>query len=340
MRTELIAEVGRLAAGADRVELSSPLLTEFSKALLLKQKPEFLALNEKRLAAREIAAPNAGSFHIESYQPEVMEEYIARREQVPSKSLGNDIVNTHVRVGSEFDRIFGSNKDAVVRIRSGNALGSGFLLDGGLVATADHVVATTETSPYHSTIYLSDGSTLGARLVARGVHEDLALLSIYNPSNQLPFIKLGSTSSLRRGQNAYTFGHPEGVPESVLSFGIVDGGKLEKSTVNEARLPSMFEPSLAERKIALWRFSLPVSHGNSGGAILNSKGESIGVLTLQDFGLSKGTAVDHLSAMLGGLKGELPSFGWVEMATKGFLAGTGKSQRLAVQLLDAKPMSL
>jgi serine protease Do len=121
-----------------------------------------------------------------------------------------------------------------------------------------HVVAGTGGRPQ---IHLTDGRRFAMRLVAENPALDLALLEV--DSHDLPALPIGDSSRLRVGELVFAVGHPWG-HKDVVTGGIVSGlGKV--TGVRSGRSADYI------------RSDVRLAPGNSGGPLLNARGEVIGV---------------------------------------------------------------
>jgi S1-C subfamily serine protease len=155
---------------------------------------------------------------------------------------------------------------AVVRVeprgRHGRAgVGSGVIISpDGLVLTNSHVV---QGSPGVQ-LLLSDGRTTKARVVGDDPDADLALLRA--ESDGLPFAKLGNSKTLKRGQIAIAIGNPLGF-ESTVTAGVVSAlGRSLRSRTGRL-IDDVIQTDAA------------LNPGNSGGPLVSSNGEVIGINT-------------------------------------------------------------
>jgi serine protease Do len=135
--------------------------------------------------------------------------------------------------------------------------GSGFVIDRqGYILTNHHVVDGAE----RITVTLADGRTFRAEVAGTDPAIDVALLKIAG-SHDLPEAPLGNSDELRVGEWVCAIGNPLGYVHSV-TVGVVSfiGRKL-------------FDPSLDD----YIQTDAAINFGNSGGPLINSRGEVIGI---------------------------------------------------------------
>jgi serine protease Do len=135
--------------------------------------------------------------------------------------------------------------------------GSGVIIGGdGYVLTNHHVIDRAE----RITVKLSDGRTLRARLVGTDPTIDIALVKVES-AQPLPFAPLGDSDSLRVGEWVCAIGNPLAY-EHTVTVGVVSyiGRKL-------------FDPSLDN----YIQTDAAINFGNSGGPLINGRGEVIGI---------------------------------------------------------------
>jgi serine protease Do len=151
------------------------------------------------------------------------------------------------------------------------ASGSGVILsEDGYIVTNNHVVTDENgNSADEIAVSLSNRKTYKARLVGRDVNADIAVLKIED--KDLPHIALGNSDELQTGQWVLAIGYPFSL-ETTVTAGIISstaGGKLGMSgrhvRENESAMQSYIQTDAA------------VNMGNSGGALVNTKGELIGI---------------------------------------------------------------
>jgi S1-C subfamily serine protease len=106
---------------------------------------------------------------------------------------------------------------AVVTIQAGNATGTGFFVDPGLVLTNHHVVGESVTVRVH----LSDGTNTVGQVSRLAADVDLALVTVDVPGSRIVPVRLGSYRQLRSGEEVVAIGSSLGVLTNTVTRGIV-----------------------------------------------------------------------------------------------------------------------
>jgi S1-C subfamily serine protease len=140
--------------------------------------------------------------------------------------------------------------------------GSGFIINGdGRILTNSHVVA----NEHQLEVTLSDQTKYKATLLSRDESNDLALLQIV-PRKKLPWLRLGDSDGLQVGQKVLAIGNPFGL-DGTLTTGVVSALNRPIRGENDQRLEGLIQTDAA------------INMGNSGGPLLDSAGDVIGINT-------------------------------------------------------------
>lgn len=162
------------------------------------------------------------------------------------------------------EQIFEKYNDAVVVITSfdfegrKSSQGSGVILnDKGYILTNFHIYAGREKLE----IKHKDNVISYSGIVGVNVEKDILVLKI--DTGSFPEVKLANKEELKIGQKVFAIGSPLGY-ENTLSDGLISGFREigEKNKKNYLQITASISP------------------GSSGGAVLNSKGELIGISTM------------------------------------------------------------
>ncbi|OAT75612.1 serine endoprotease DegQ [Mangrovibacter phragmitis] len=140
-------------------------------------------------------------------------------------------------------------------------LGSGVIIDAakGYVLTNNHVIEHADKI----SVQLNDGRTFDAKLIGSDSQSDIAVVQIQHPE-KLTQIKVADSDALQVGDFAVAVGNPFGLGQTVTS-GIISA--LGRSGLNIEGLENFIQTDAS------------INRGNSGGALLNLKGELIGINT-------------------------------------------------------------
>ena len=143
--------------------------------------------------------------------------------------------------------------------RREEGLGSGVIVTGdGYLLTNHHVVDGADVI----TVELSDRRVLTAKVVGSDPPSDLAVLKI--DATNLPVLPLGDSDKVRVGDVALAVGNPLGIGQTVTS-GIISAKERTTSGVGDGSFANFIQTDAA------------INRGNSGGALVNTSGELIGI---------------------------------------------------------------
>ncbi len=137
-------------------------------------------------------------------------------------------------------------------------LGSGVVISrDGYILTNNHVIDGADSI----SVEFTDGRTLTARLVGSDKASDVALLKVN--ADALPALTLGNSDAVQVGDVVLAVGNPLGVGQTV-TMGIISAKGRATGTGDGS-----YEDFL--------QTDAPINRGNSGGALVNTKGELIGI---------------------------------------------------------------
>ncbi|HUL16074.1 MAG TPA: trypsin-like peptidase domain-containing protein [Terriglobales bacterium] len=139
--------------------------------------------------------------------------------------------------------------------------GSGFVIDPrGYILTNNHVVEGAQTIE----VVLGDRSRYQAKFIGADPRNDVALIKIDPKGKQLATLTLGDSSTLQVGQKVLAIGDPFGF-QSTLTTGVVSALGRTVQTSQTTFIDEAIQTDAA------------INRGNSGGPLINSRGEVIGI---------------------------------------------------------------
>jgi Do/DeqQ family serine protease len=152
---------------------------------------------------------------------------------------------------------FGTNPRRMPAPRS-RGLGSGVVVTGdGYLLTNHHVIDNAS----EIRVEFNDGRSFAAKLIGSDQASDLAVLKI--EANNLRPLTLGDSDAVQVGDIVLAVGNPLGIGQTVTS-GIVSA-KGRSTGVGDGSYEDFLQTDA------------PINHGNSGGALVNTKGELVGI---------------------------------------------------------------
>lgn len=157
-----------------------------------------------------------------------------------------------------FRQFFGDQGKVPTTPQRTRALGSGVVVThDGYILTNHHVVDGAEKIR----VKLNDGRSFDAKVIGSDPPSDLALLKI--DANNLPLLVLGDSNSVRVGDVVLAIGNPLNIGQTV-TMGIISAKGRQTGLSNGS-----FEDFL--------QTDAPINQGNSGGALINTAGELVGI---------------------------------------------------------------
>lgn len=163
-----------------------------------------------------------------------------------------------------FRQFFGNRGNYNQKVQG---LGSGYIISpDGYIVTNDHVAGNAA----EITITMTDGSHHKAEIIGSDPTSDICLLKI--DGKDLPYVELGTSSDLIIGEWVIALGNPFGLFElndkPTVTVGVISATGMNLEPINDRYYLNMIQTDAA------------INGGNSGGALVNSLGQVIGMNTL------------------------------------------------------------
>lgn len=161
-----------------------------------------------------------------------------------------------------FDWFFGEggNRSPQMPMRQGS--GSGVIISSkGLIVTNNHVVDEAD----EINVVLNDKREFKAKLIGTDPSTDIALIQI--SESDLPFLKFSNSDELKLGEWVLAVGNPFNLTSTVTAGIVSAKGRDIGMNPDQMRIESFIQTDAA------------VNPGNSGGALVNIRGELVGINT-------------------------------------------------------------
>lgn len=163
-----------------------------------------------------------------------------------------------------FRQFFGDRRSNNRRVQG---LGSGYLISpDGYIVTNDHVAGNAS----EITVTLTDGSHHQAKIIGTDPTSDICLIKI--DGNNFPYIDFGNSDDIIIGEWVIALGNPFGLFElndkPTVTVGVVSSLGMNLEPINNRYYLNMIQTDAA------------INGGNSGGPLVNSIGEIVGMNTL------------------------------------------------------------
>jgi len=256
----------------------------FSGAIFYFQTKNYI--NNASLQPVFIESEKEASGEKKVYSPQTLEEQkIVKTVEEVSPAVVSIIVTKDVPIIEEyFERDFFGFTEPKYRQKGMEKKeiggGSGFIVsEDGLVVTNKHVVLEEEAD---YTIFTNSGKSFSAKVLARDPIQDLAVLKINQEQEvneegnylveKFPVVNLGDSESLQIGQTVIAIGNALGEFRNTVSSGVISG-------LGRRITASDSSGDFVETLDNVIQTDAAINKGNSGGPLLNLKGEVIGINT-------------------------------------------------------------
>lgn len=231
-------------------------------------------LDKLPLEFPQISQEKADQEEISSYSPQTsQEQLIIKVVKEASPAVVSIIASADAPVFEQYYvNLFGEEFPLEVpqQLQTGTekqeiSAGTGFIIsEDGLILTNKHVVSM-EGAEYM--VYTNDGKKFPARVLATDPIQDIAVVKIDSP-DLLPTLELGNSSQLQIGQSVIAIGNALGEFRNTVSVGVISG--LGRTITAEGG-------GITETIADVIQTDAAINEGNSGGPLLNLRGEVVGI---------------------------------------------------------------
>ena len=196
----------------------------------------------------------------EDSKPIEIKENESMESIVVKKSIDSVVgINTISKVTRQ--SFFGPQSGYVEGIGSGSVVSK-----DGYIVTNSHVVSDGEAKEIN--VLFNNGETAPAELIWNDASLDLAVIKVASDNKNLKAIDIGDSDEIGVGDRVVAIGNPLGFElQSTVTSGIISGLNRSVSFNTGVQMDGLMQTDAA------------INSGNSGGALLNSKGELIGINT-------------------------------------------------------------
>ena len=201
----------------------------------------------------------------------------------------------------------GGTRERKVQTPKREAMGSGVIISSdGYIVTNNHVVDGAD----ELTVSLSDNREFSARIIGADKTTDLALIKI--DGKELPAIQIANSDDVKVGEWVLAIGNPIGLNNTVTA-GIISA---KARTLGANGVESFIQTDAA------------INSGNSGGALVNTRGELVGInaMLYSQTGSYSGYGFAIPTAMMNKVVDDLKQYGTVQRAMIGISGRDVKTQ--------------
>lgn len=191
------------------------------------------------------------------------------KTKVPARKITNDLPRRRSMLDDFFGDIFGDMGPNIIPEQ--RASGSGVIIsEDGYIVTNNHVITNEATGSIAEEINvtLANRQTFKAKVIGRDPSSDLAVLKI--DGSKLPYLVYGNSEGIKLGQWVLAIGYPLTL-DATVTAGIVSAtGRTININSRQTRRGETPVESFIQTDAA-------VNQGNSGGALVNTDGQLIGI---------------------------------------------------------------
>lgn len=186
------------------------------------------------------------------------------KTKIPAKKVSNDLPRNRGNLDDWFNQFFDFGPTVIPEQR---ASGSGVIIsEDGYIVTNNHVISDGDKGiASEITVTLHNRKTYKARVIGSDPNYDLAVLKI--DGKNLPFMLYGNSDDVQLGQWVLAVGYPLSL-ETTVTAGIISA-KGRTIGINSRQGQSPVESFI--------QTDAAVNQGNSGGALVNTSGQLIGI---------------------------------------------------------------
>lgn len=230
------------------------------------------------------------------------------------KSTVNSRTRTVQQMPDVFEYFFGQSqqpRQRQIQTEPTVGYGSGVILSSeGYIVTNNHVIEGADQID----VSLNDGRIFQASVVGTDVNTDLALLKI--EGDDFPWIPMGNSETLQVGEWVLAVGNPFNLTSTVTA-GVVSAKARKIGIYGRESIESFIQTDAA------------INRGNSGGALVNAKGELIGINAALESptGTYTGYGFAIPTTIVRKVVEDLKEFGTVQRALLGIMGGDVSAMR-------------
>jgi len=221
-------------------------------------------LGEQMAASQKQQAAEISALHEETVA--LGEETQARIDALDNelKGVALEMEQSLINAGELYQEV----SQSIFRISNGqDMLGSGFAFDA-----AGHILTNQHVIEGQNPIYIisPDGHTSSATIIGACEYSDVAVLrqSLFLPALTVPALTLADSTTVKVGEPVIVIGNPFDLPWTLTS-----------GIVSQTDRTVEIKYNLGSRGVAnIIQFDAAINFGNSGGPLLNAKGEVIGMV--------------------------------------------------------------